>query len=318
MPRPQHYGVQRVAIVGGGVIGSGWAAYFLGRGLDVIATDPHPDGEARIRAAVANAWPALERMGLAPSADARRLSYAKTVAEAVASADFIQESAPENEDLKTKLMVDIDAAAPPDVVIASSTSGLLPSRFQRLAKQPERILVGHPFNPVYLLPLVEVVGGAQTSEDAKDWAVAFYNAIGKRALLCRMEVPGFISDRLQEALWREALHLVNDGIGTTAEVDDAIRFGPGLRWAFMGSFLTYHLAGGDAGMAHFIEQFGPALELPWTNHKGPAMSRDLVERLVIGTRDQAAGLTVKELERKRDDVLIGIMELLRERWYTKT
>ncbi|MEX2648308.1 MAG: L-carnitine dehydrogenase [Alphaproteobacteria bacterium] len=317
MPRPQPHAVQRVGLVGGGVIGSGWAAYFLARGLDVTATDPHPEGEARIRASVGNAWPALERLGLSPGADMRRLKFAKDLAGAVGDADFIQESATENEDLKTKLMAEIDAAARPDVIIASSTSGLLPSRFQRLARQPDRILVGHPFNPVYLLPLVEVVGGAATAEHAKDWAVAFYNSIGKRALKCRREVAGFISDRLQEALWREALHLVNDGIGTTEEVDDAIRFGPGLRWAFMGSFLTYHLAGGDAGMAHFIEQFGPALELPWTNHKGPPMTRELADKLVAGTRAQAAGLSVKEIERKRDDVLLGIMELLNERWYTK-
>lgn len=317
MARPQPHGVQRAAIVGGGVIGGGWAAYFLARGLDVVATDPHPEGEARLRATVANAWPALERLGLSPGADQKRLRYARTVAEAVRDADFVQESAPENEDLKTDLMAEIDGAARPDVVIASSTSGLLPSRFQRKARHAERILVGHPFNPVYLLPLVEVVGGASTAEDAKDWAVAFYAAIGKRPLKCRKEVPGFISDRLQEALWREALHLVNDGIGTTEEVDDAIRYGPGLRWAFMGSFLTYHLAGGDAGMAHFIEQFGPALDLPWTNHRGPAMSRELADKLVSGTRAQSAGQSVKELERKRDDVLLGIMELLDQRWYTK-
>ena len=317
MARPQPNAVERVGIVGGGVIGGGWAAYFLARGLDVVATDPHPEGEARLRAMVANAWPALERLGLTAGTDQKRLRYAKTIAEAVRDADFIQESAPENEDLKTALMVEIDGAARPDTVIASSTSGLLPSRFQRQAKHPERILVGHPFNPVYLLPLVEVVGGTATAEDAKDWAVAFYNGIGKRALKCRKEVPGFVSDRLQEALWREALHLVNDGIGTTAEVDDAIRYGPGLRWAFMGSFLTYHLAGGDAGMAHFIEQFGPALDLPWTNHRGPAMTRELADRLVSGTREQSAGQTVKEMERKRDDVLLGIMELLDRRWYTE-
>jgi carnitine 3-dehydrogenase len=318
MPRPEPHAVQRVGIVGGGVIGSGWAAYFLARGLDVSATDPHPDGEARLRASVANAWPALQRLGLSPGADQRRLTFSKDLAKAIGNADFIQESASENEDLKTKLMADIDAAARPDVVIASSTSGLLPSRFQRQARQPDRILVGHPFNPVYLLPLVEVVGGAATAEAAKDWAVAFYNSIGKRALKCRKEVPGFISDRLQEALWREALHLVNDGIGTTEEVDDAIRYGPGLRWSFMGSFLTYHLAGGDAGMAHFIEQFGPALDLPWTNHKGPKMTKELADKLVGGTRAQAAGESVKAIERRRDDVLLGIMELLDRRWYKKS
>jgi carnitine 3-dehydrogenase len=303
-----------VGLVGVGLIGSGWASYFLAQGLDVVATDPHPEGEARLRASVANAWPALAKVGLKPGADQKRLTFVKDLETALADVDFVQESATENEDLKTELMARIDAAARPDAIIASSTSGLLPSRFQRTCKHPERVLVGHPFNPVYLLPLVEVVGGEKTSEEAKDWAAAFYDGIGKRALKCRKEVPGFVSDRLQEALWREALHLVNDGVGTTEEIDAAVRYGPGLRWAFMGSFLTYHLAGGDAGMAHFIEQFGPALDLPWTSLEGPKMTPELARRMVEGTREQAAGRSVKDLERRRDETLIAIMRAVESHW----
>ena len=316
MPRPDPKAVKRVGLVGGGVIGSGWASYFLAQGLDVVMTDPHPEGEKRARAAVANAWPALTRVGLKPGADQKRLTFKKSIAEVAKDVSLIQESAPENLELKTKLIAEIDAAAAPDTIIASSTSGLLPSDFQAKAKHPGRILVGHPFNPVYLLPLVEVVGGKKTDAAAVDWAAAFYDAIGKKALKCRKEVPGFISDRLQEALWREALHIVNDGVATTAEVDAAVHDGPGLRWAFMGSFLTYHLAGGDDGMAHFIEQFGPALDLPWTNHKGPKMTKELAGKLVDGTREQAHGRSVKEIERRRDECLIGIMELLKKHWYT--
>ncbi|MSP83502.1 MAG: L-carnitine dehydrogenase [Alphaproteobacteria bacterium] len=314
MARPEPSAVKRVGLVGAGLIGSGWASYFLSQGIDVVATDPHPDGEARVRASVANAWPALTKVGLKPGADQKRLTFIKDIETAIRDVDFIQESATENEDLKTELMARIDRAARPDAIIASSTSGLLPSRFQRTCKHPERVLVGHPFNPVYLLPLVEVVGGEKTTEANKDWAVAFYNGVGKRALRCRKEVPGFVSDRLQEALWREALHLINDGVGTTEEVDAAVRYGPGLRWAFMGSFLTYHLAGGDDGMAHFIEQFGPALDLPWTSLQGPAMSKELTRRLVDGTREQAAGKSVKDMERRRDETLIAIMQAIHTHW----
>ncbi len=314
MARPGPGAVKRVGLVGAGLIGSGWGSYFLAQGLDVVATDPHPEGEARIRASVANSWPALIKVGLKPGADQRRLTFIEDFEKAVGDVDFIQESATEDEDLKTALMARIDGAAKPDTIIASSTSGLLPSRFQRTCKHPERVLVGHPFNPVYLLPLVEVVGGDKTTEANKDWAVAFYNGIGKRALKCRKEVPGFVADRLQEALWREALHLVNDGVGTTEEVDAAIRYGPGLRWAFMGSFLTYHLAGGDDGMAHFIEQFGPALDLPWTSLKAPPMSEELARRLVDGTREQSAGQSVKDMERRRDETLIAIMQTVKTLW----
>lgn len=300
--------VRRVALVGGGVIGSGWAARLLAHGVDVVATDPGPEGEARMRAAVENAWPALERVGLAPGADRNRLRFVASVEEAVAGADFIQESAPEREELKRRLHAQIDAAAPPEAIIASSSSGLLPSRIQAECRHPQRVVIGHPFNPVYLLPLVEVLGGEKTAPEAIDRAMEFYRSVGMQALKVRTEVPGYIADRLQEALWREALHMVAEGVATTSEIDDSIRFGPGLRWSFFGTCLIFHMAGGDEGMKHMLAQFGPALELPWTKLKAPKLSEELFQRMVEGTRAQAKGRSVKELERFRDDCLIAVQE----------
>jgi carnitine 3-dehydrogenase len=302
--------IRRLALVGGGVIGSGWAARALAHGLDVIATDPAPGAEGKMRAAVENAWPALQRVGLKAGADMKRLTFVKSVEEAVAQADFIQESAPEREDLKRKLHAQMDVAAKPDVVIASSSSGLLPSRFQADCKHPERVVVGHPFNPVYLLPLVEVLGGDKTSPEAIDRAMSFYRSIGMHALKVRTEVPGYIADRLQEALWREALHMVSEGVATTSEIDDSIRFGPGLRWSFFGTCLIFHMAGGDEGMKHMLAQFGPALELPWTKLKAPKLTEELTQRMVEGTQAQASGKSVKELERFRDDCLIAVQEAI--------
>ena len=302
--------VRRVAIVGTGVIGSGWAAHFLARGLDVVASDPHPEAQARLASAVDNAWPALERIGLAEGADRARLVFAAELEDAVADADFVQESAPEDEALKTTLLARIDAAARPDAIIASSSSGLLPSRIQAGCARPGRIVIGHPFNPVYILPLVEVLGGDRTGGDSIDWALDFYRAIGKRPLRVRAEVPGYISDRLQEAMWREALHMVADGVATTDEIDAAITGGPGLRWAFMGPCLTFHLAGGSAGMTHMLEQFGPALKLPWTKLEAPELTEELTRRMVEGTARQAGGRTVEDLERERDDCLIRVMQVL--------
>ena len=213
-------------------------------------------------------------------------------------------------DLKTKLHADIDAAAPADVIIGSSTSGLLPSDFQADCARPERVLVGHPFNPVYLLPLVELVGGKKTAPETIEAARAFYTKIGMYPLHVRNEVEGFLSDRLQEALWRENLHIVNEGIATTEELDDAIVYGPGLRWAFMGVNKTFALAGGDEGMRHMLRQFGPALELPWTKLKAPELTEELIDKMVTGTEDQLAGTTISEMERLRDDCLIAIMQAL--------
>jgi carnitine 3-dehydrogenase len=303
--------IEKVGIVGTGVIGAGWAARLLARGLDVVATDPAPDAEVRLRARVDNAWPALTKLGLSEDAHRGRLAFSDDLEQVCASVDFIQESAPENEELKRSLHRRMAAATPADVIIASSSSGLLPSRIQIDCRHPERIVIGHPFNPVYILPLVEVLGGEASADQYMDAATAFYQSIGMYPLRVRTEIEGYISDRLQEALWREALHMVADGVATTGEIDDAVIYGPGLRWAFMGTCLSFHLAGGEAGMRHMLEQFGPALELPWTKLAAPKLSHELIERMVEGTEAQAAGRSIAELERARDECLIDIMRTLK-------
>ncbi|WP_282280824.1 L-carnitine dehydrogenase [Pseudomonas sp. PS02302] len=294
------------AALGTGVIGAGWIARALARGLDVRAWDPAPGAEAALRTRLANAWPALQAQGLAAGASLERLSFHTDLDAAVADADVIQESAPERLELKRELHAQVSRAARPDALICSSTSGLLPSDFYAEALHPERCLVGHPFNPVYLLPLVEVVGGSQTSAANLKRAEAFYRELGMRPLRVRKEVPGFIADRLLEALWREALHLVNDGVATTGEIDDAIRYGAGLRWSFMGTFLTYTLAGGPAGMRHFMQQFGPALKLPWTYLEAPELTDGLIDAVVEGTQAQQGDLELAALERYRDDCLLAV------------
>ena len=300
-----------MAVIGTGVIGAGWAARALAWGMDVIAWDPSPGWQARLRESVENAWPALSRLGLHAGAGLDRLHLADSLAEACAAADFIQESAPERLALKRTLHARIDAEADADVIVASSTSGLLPTDIQADCRHPGRLVVGHPFNPVYLLPLVEVLGGSRTAHDSIDRAMAFYRNIGMHPLRVRTEIEGFLSDRLQEALWREILHLINDDVATTEELDAAIVYGPGLRWAFMGTCLSFHLAGGDAGMHDFMKQFGPALKLPWTKLEAPELTDELIDKMAAGTRQQAAGRTVKELQRLRDDCLIAIMQALR-------
>ncbi|MEW9681046.1 L-carnitine dehydrogenase [Pseudomonas sp. TE50-2] len=303
--------IKTFAALGSGVIGSGWVARALAHGLDVVAWDPAPGAEATLRKRIANAWPALQKQGLAPGASQDRLTFVATIEECVGDADFIQESAPERLDLKLDLHAKISAAAKPDAIIGSSTSGLLPSEFYESATHPERCVVGHPFNPVYLLPLVEIVGGRKTSPEAIEAAKSIYTSLGMRPLHVRKEVPGFIADRLLEALWREALHLVNDGVASTGEIDDAIRFGAGLRWSFMGTFLTYTLAGGDAGMRHFMAQFGPALKLPWTYLPAPDLTDKLIDDVVEGTSEQLGERSIAALERYRDDTLLAVLEAVK-------
>ena len=303
--------IKTFAALGSGVIGSGWVSRALAHGLDVVAWDPAPGAEAALRKRVANAWGALEQQGLAPGASQDRLRFVATIEECVRDADFIQESAPERLELKLELHSKISAAAKPNALIGSSTSGLLPSEFYESSTHPERCVVGHPFNPVYLLPLVEVVGGKNTAPEAVQAAMQVYESLGMRPLHVRKEVPGFIADRLLEALWREALHLVNDGVATTGEIDDAIRFGAGLRWSFMGTFLTYTLAGGDAGMRHFMAQFGPALQLPWTYLPAPELTEKLIDDVVDGTSEQLGQHSISALERYRDDCLLAVLEAVK-------
>ena len=305
-----------VACVGGGVIGAGWAARFALAGMNAVVYDPNPAAVSRAKTVWQNARRA--RRNLLPSVpeDFGEVRFVSELSRACAGADFAQESAPEREDAKRELLREMDANLPPEVVIASSTSGLRPSRLQSAMQHPERLCVGHPFNPVYLLPLVEVCGGEKTSATTIADAENFYRESGMRPLVVRRETDGFIADRLMEALWREALWLVNDDIATAGEVDDAVRFGCGLRWSFMGTFLTFRLAGGDDGMRHFLNQFGPALKLPWTKLMDtPELSEALIEKIVAQSDAQvvaqARGKTPQELERLRDDCLVAVMKSLR-------
>ena len=305
----------RVAIVGGGVIGGGWAGRFVENGVDVIVSDPHPDAERRVRAMLENAERAWAKLTLAPRVRGS-VSFASSLADAVGDADIVQESAPENEALKRRLLAEIDELARPDALVCSSTSGLLPSRLQADMTHPERFVVGHPFNPVYLLPLVEVVAGEHTSENTVERALALYTSLGMKPLRVSKEIDGFVADRLLEALWREALWLVHDDVATVEEVDDAIRYAAGLRWAQMGTFMTYRIAGGEEGMRHFLEQFGPALEWPWTKLTDvPELTDELIMKLAAQSDLQAGGLSVRELERIRDDNLVALLQALRSREY---
>ncbi|MFK3798926.1 MULTISPECIES: L-carnitine dehydrogenase [unclassified Pseudomonas] len=302
--------VKHVAIIGAGVIGSGWAARFLANGLRVTAWDPSPEADAQIRQRVANAWPTLGYATRSLDAALADFRTVDSIEACVAEADLIQESAPENLALKIDLHATISRAAPDHALIASSTSGLLPSEFFADASQPERCLVAHPFNPVYLLPLVEIVGGVRTSTETLDRATEVYRNLGMHPLRVRHEVPGFIADRLMESMWREALHMINDGVATPAEIDDAVRFGCGLRWAFMGSFMTFSLAGGAQGMRHFMRQFGPALKLPWTYLEAPELTDTLLDDIVSGSEAQLAGRSIEALERYRDDCLQSIQQTI--------
>jgi carnitine 3-dehydrogenase len=302
--------VRTVTVVGTGVIGGGWAAHFLRRGYDVVAWDPGPDARSRLSALLDTAWPALERLGLSEGASRDRLQWADTLQEAVDHTDFVQESSPEVLEQKVALLAEIDRLTDPEVVIASSTSGLLMTDMAVDCVHPGRLVVGHPFNPPYLIPLVEVVGGERTDPDAVTWAERFYTAAGKRSLTMGREVPGFVGNRLQEALWREALHMVGSGQATVQQIDDSIAHGPGLRWAIMGPMLTFHLAGGPGGMGHMLDHFGPALLEPWTRLEAPELTPELRDRVVSGTTEAAGGRSVAELERKRDAFLVDLLLLL--------
>jgi carnitine 3-dehydrogenase len=282
----------------------------LFRGLDVIASDPSPGAEELLRANVENAWPSMAKLTQAPLPASGKLTFARSLEEVASAADFIQESAPERIELKQRLFQAMDRVARADVILASSSSGLLPTEIQAGLHHPERTVIGHPFNPVYLLPLCEVVGGQKSDPAVVDRAMAFYTSIGMHALKVRKEVEGYISDRLQEALWREALHMVNDGVASTDEIDAAIAYGPGLRWSFWGTCLIFHLAGGEGGMRAMLEMFGPALEWPWTKLKAPTLTKELIERMVEGCEAQAGGRSIKELERERDAALVDVIRAL--------
>jgi carnitine 3-dehydrogenase / betainyl-CoA thioesterase len=305
-------GLGTVGLLGGGVIGGGWAARFLLHGVDVQLYDPDPDARRKVEAMLGNARRAWGHLTMLPPPAEGRLAIVGGVEEAVHGANFVQESAPEREDLKRDLLARASRAAAPDVVFGSSTSGLLPSRLQLEMVGPERLVVGHPFNPVYLLPLVEVCAGEKTSEESLKRAEAVYREVGMSPLRVRKEMPGFIADRLLEALWREALWLIAEDVATASEVDDAIRLGPGLRWSFMGTFLIYRIAGGEHGMRHFMAQFGPTLKWPWSKLTNvPELTDTLLDKITAQSDAQADGKSVHELEQFRDDCLVAVMQALR-------
>ena len=301
----------RVALLGAGVIGAGWAARFLLNGVDVNLFDPDPRSPDRVAATLEKARRAQSKLTILPPPPEGALRFADCLEEAVSEADFIQESAPERETLKRSLLRQASEAASSEAIIASSTSGIKPSLLQEGCQSPERICVGHPFNPVYLLPLVEVVGGGSTSKTCIHKAAKVYEFLGMHPLILKTEIDGFVSDRLLEALWREALHLLQDGIASVEEIDQAITHGPGLRWSIMGSFMLYRLAGGEQGMRHFLEQFGPALKLPWTKLEAPELDEKLIARIVEQSESQAEGRSIAELERLRDDCLVSVLQALR-------
>ncbi len=305
----------KIGLVGGGVIGAGWAARFLLEGHDVAIYDPDPEIARKLETVISAARRARAALYPEDATPEGALILAPSVETAVTGADFVQESLPEREDLKQSVLKLIDGAAPPETIIASSTSGLLPSRLQSAMARPQRFVVGHPFNPVYLLPLVEVCGGDQTAAATKEAAMALYRSIGMRPLHVRKEIDGFIADRLLEALWREALWLVNDGVATTEEIDDAIRYGAGLRWSFMGTFLIYRMAGGEAGMRHFLAQFGPALKLPWTKLEAPELTEALIDRVAEQSDAQAGAASIRDLEARRDACLVAVLDALRSQEY---
>ena len=299
-----------VSIIGTGVIGAGWAARFIASGHHVQAYDPSPRSLIKLKTNVKKALISLSKIGLHKNASIKNLTYHNNLKDALKDTSFVQENAPEKEKLKTSLLKEIDQLLDKKILIASSSSGLLPTKIQSKCKFPNRVLIGHPFNPVYLLPLVEIVKGKKTSPQSALKLKKIYESIGMKPLMVRKEIEGYISDRLQEALWRESLHLIKDGIASTEEIDDAIVYGPGLRWAFMGVCLTFHLAGGEEGMKHMLEQFGPALKLPWTKLKAPELNKKLKGRMISGTKKQAGKFSINDLEKQRDLFLIEIMKTL--------
>ncbi|MEU6270680.1 3-hydroxyacyl-CoA dehydrogenase NAD-binding domain-containing protein [Saccharopolyspora shandongensis] len=307
---PSPAAVRRVACIGAGVIGGGWVAHFLARGYQVTAWDPAPDFEAKLRRLVDAAWPALIELGLADGASRDNLVIAPTLEDAVAEAEFVQESAPEDLALKRDLLARIDAATPAGVVVSSSTSGYGMTEMQVDCPTPQRLVVGHPFNPPYLIPLVEVVGGERTEPWAVRWAAEFFEVAGKSVITMDREVPGFIANRLQEAIWREALHMVANGEATPAQIDASITEGPGLRWPLLGPCLTFHLAGGEGGMAHMLDHFGPSLKSPWTRLEAPELTDELRDAMVQGCEEAADGRSIAELVADRDRAVIAVMRAI--------
>ncbi|HMH26341.1 MAG TPA: 3-hydroxyacyl-CoA dehydrogenase NAD-binding domain-containing protein [Gemmatimonadaceae bacterium] len=306
--------IQKITIIGTGVIGASWAAQFLAKGLDVVATDVAPDAETSLRRFVKAAWPALERLGLAPGASQSRLTFSGDLPTAVAGADLIQENGPERIDFKRKLYRQLDELLPADVIIASSSSGLTMSEIQSDCRlHPERCVIGHPFNPPHLIPLVEIVGGAKTSEETIRRATEFYTSIGKQTVRLNKEVPGHVANRLQAALAREVYYLVDEGVVSVADIDTALCWGPGLRWGIMGQVMLNHLGGGPGGIEHMLRQFAGPLTAWWKVLGSPTLTPELQKKLIDGVHAEVGSRSIAELEAERDEILLGLIELRTKR-----
>lgn len=309
---PDPDAVGRVAVIGAGTIGASWAALFLSRGMSVAISDPNPAAEVVVRGLIAESWPALERLGLAPGADPEKWSFHTDPRDAARSARFVQENAPERHDVKRALYAALEEVLDDDAIVASSTSGLIMSELQQGCRVPGRFAVGHPFNPPHLIPLVEVVGGRDTTAGTVEWLIAFYRAIGKRPIRLNREVPGHLANRLQAALWREAVHAVASGLASVEDVDTAIAEGPGLRWAIMGPNMIFNLAGGAGGMPHFLDHIGPAMEDWWRDLGTPALTPELRGQLNAGMREALHGRSQADLAQERDQLLLALIETLQQ------
>jgi len=309
-PKP----VDRITVVGTGVIGASWAALFLAKGRRVVATDPAPNAEASLRKFVESAWPTLERLGLAPGASQSNLTFTPELAKAVVGADLVQENGPERIEFKQKLYGQLDELLPPDAIIASSSSGLIMSEIQKGATaHPERCVIAHPFNPPHLIPLVEIVGGEKTSEETIRRTTEFYRSIGKQTVRLYKELPGHVANRLQAALGREVFYLVADGVLSAEDADSALSWGPGLRWGVMGNMMLNHLGGGHGGIEHFFEQFTVPMTAFWKSLGSPVLTPEVQRRLIDSVKAEVGSRTVGELEAERDELLLGLIELRTKR-----
>ena len=308
--------IKKVAIIGTGVIGSGWIIRCLAHNKIVYAFDKDPKLKNSLIKEIKRTWPFVKKLFKKNKLNLKNFYYFTSLETTLKDAEFIQECATENYALKTKLMSTIGNYAKPNAIISSSSSGLLPTRIYSKCKNPQRSLIGHPFNPVYLLPAVEIVPGKKTSTKYLNQAKNFYKSISMNPIMVKKELPGYLSDRLQEALWREGLHIINEGYATTEDLDRAIEDGPGLRWSLMGTFLTFHLAGGKAGMKHMLEQFGPALKLPWTKLKAPKLTKNLSSRIISGTKNQSKGKSVSMISNIRDEYLVEL-QMMRKKYEKK-
>ncbi len=304
--------IEKIAVIGTGVIGAGWIIRFLFNKKKINIYDPNIKQKKFLLNEIKRVNPILKKFYKNKIDIKSQLKFCKTLEEAVKDVDLIQENAPENEILKTKIIKEISLYAKKNTIIASSSSGLLPTKIQAKCINPKRVIIAHPFNPVYLLPLVELVPGEKTDLKIISKAKNFYRNIGMKTLVLKKELPGYLSDRLQESMWRESLHIINEGYASTQDLDDAIIYGPGLRWSLMGTFLTFHLAGGEMGMKHMLEQFGPALKLPWTKLKAPILTESLKNKIINGTKNQSKNKSINSLTNSRDNFLIDLQNLLKK------